>query len=58
MTKLPLSRRRFLKVTAAGIASAGARVARAADNVMIGSVYGGHAMISGGIKPKRSPPRP
>lgn len=41
MTKLPLSRRRFFEVTAAGIASAGARVARAADNVTIGSVYGG-----------------
>jgi len=41
MTKLPLSRRRFLQVTAAGIASAGVGVARAADNVTIGIVYVG-----------------
>jgi hypothetical protein len=41
MTRLPLSRRSFLKATAAKIASAGARVARAADNVTIGIVYGG-----------------
>jgi basic membrane protein A and related proteins len=41
MTFSPLSRRSFLKVTAAGIASAGARVARAADEVTIGIVYVG-----------------
>ena len=43
MTRLPLSRRSFLKVTAAGIAGAGAgaRLARAADNVTIGIVYVG-----------------